>query len=159
MENKISFFGKEYAVDDAIKKMNGHLSWFFWIAGLSLINLIYAILDQDYFMVAGLGLDSVLAGYISTSEEQFNSIQLYLGFAFVAFFLVSGCWARTNNIFAVGIATAIYAVDTVIFATYYFDFVSLLFHLWATVSLIIGGVLMSKLNRVSQPGEAAGEAT
>lgn len=145
-ESKIVVMGNEYSIDEAVKRMRAHLSWLYWIAGLSLANLVYILLDQGYFMVAGLGMDSFAAYWFAASEEQFTSIQLPVGFALVVFFLVSGYLGIVRNkIVVVIIATAIYTFDAILFATIYFDIMSLLFHIWATVSLVQGVMFMIQL--------------
>jgi hypothetical protein len=159
MDQKVKVLGKEYDVDEAEAKMRGHISWLYWIAGLTLVNIAYIYFDSDYFMVAGLGLDSFLASYVATSEEGFYSTQRYLGIAFVAYFVFSAYLAQQKNIGAVIAAIVLYTADTALFATVYFDVMSLAFHVWATVSLVLGAMFMSQLNQVRDKGPISGDIT
>ena len=87
MDDMVSVLGNDYTLEGATQKMKGHLSWLYWIAGLSLANLAYAFFGQDYFMVAGLGVDSYIASYFATSDEDYYLMQQLLGFGFVLFTL------------------------------------------------------------------------
>jgi hypothetical protein len=152
-ETRIVVLGDEYSIDKATKTMRGHVSWLYWIAGLSLANLLYIVFDQGYFMVAGLGLNSFVADWLADSEEQVFWFKLAVGFSLVVYFTVSGYLALTKKrIMPVVIATIVYALDAILFATVYFDIVSLLFHIWATFSLMIGASFMIKLRPFGQQG-------
>lgn len=150
MDENIKVFGNEYTKEAATRKMRGHISWLFWIAGLTFANVIYILLDQGYFMVAGLGLDAFLAAFLADTEEQFRSFRIYLGVGFVAFFIMAGYLGLSRNIGIVTLATFVYAVDTLLVATVYFDIMSLVFHIWATVSLVMGVMIMNQLNKPRQ---------
>ena len=150
-EEKIVVLADQYSIDEATQKMRGHVSWLYWIAGLSLANLVYILLDQSYFMVAGLGLNSFAADWFSANEEQVVSFELAIGFLLVSFFVVSGYLAlKRGMVIPVVIATTVYAIDAILFATIYFDIVSLLFHIWATLSLVQGVMFMIQLKKHSQ---------
>jgi hypothetical protein len=65
--------------------------------------------------------------------------------------MVSGYLAlKRGMVIPVVIATTVYAIDAILFATIYFDIVSLLFHIWATLSLVQGVMFMIQLKKHSQ---------
>jgi len=142
MNKNIKIFGNEYTVEEALAKAQSHSSWLFWIAGLTAINLVYSLFAQDYFMVAGLGLDSFIASFLASSEDQFYTLQTILAVGFIAFFLVTGYIAQKASIASIAAGTVVYALDSVLFITVYFDFVSFAFHAWATISLIAGMIYL-----------------
>jgi hypothetical protein len=152
MDDMVSVLGNDYTLEGATQKMKGHLSWLYWIAGLSLANLAYAFFGQDYFMVAGLGVDSYIASYFATSDEDYYLMQQLLGFGFVLFFLAAGYFGTARNFSLVLVATIIYVLDAVLFSTVYFDIMSLLFHIWAIVSLVAGLIFMVQLRKSSVVG-------
>jgi hypothetical protein len=149
MEEKIRVLGNDYTLEGATQKMKGHLSWLYWIAGLSLANLAYAFFGQDYFMVAGLGVDSYIASYFTTTDEDYYLMQQFLGFGFILFFLVAGYFGAARNFSLVLVATFVYVLDAILFSTVYFDIMSLLFHIWAIVSLVAGLIFMIQLRKIS----------
>jgi hypothetical protein len=150
-ETKIVVLADAYSIADATQKMRSHISWLYWIAGLSLANLVYILLDQGYFMVAGLGLNSFAADWFSATEEQVVSFKITLGVLLGLFFVVSGYLAlKRAMVIPVVIATTVYALDGILFATIYFDIMSLLFHLWATLSLVQGVMFMIQLKKHAQ---------
>lgn len=78
---------------------------------------------------------------------------------FVVYFIVSGCLERSGNLVAVGAATLFYAIDLLLFAILYFDILSLAFHIWATVSLVMGLLFAIRKNKPYQEGEIVGGPT
>ena len=140
-------------------RMRSHVSWFYWIAALSLVNIIYTLAKQSYFMVAGLGLDSYLANHFAVSEENFNHLQLAFGLGFVMFFAIAGWLAYRKNLPFSVLALLVYGIDSVLFVTVYQDWMSFAFHVWAVISIIRGIVVMRTLRQTEQAPAVVSDAT
>jgi hypothetical protein len=92
---QISIAKKMLALENQVK---GGTSWFFWIAGLSILNSIIFFSGSSITFVVGLGATrfidgfvSALVKYVSTGAGTiFRVIEFGLDFLFAAVFTVGG---------------------------------------------------------------------
>ncbi|MEN6408478.1 MAG: hypothetical protein ABFD44_02035 [Anaerolineaceae bacterium] len=126
------------------KRLNGGISWFYWVAGLSLINSIIFLFGGQVNFVIGLGItqvidgiSSVVAGELGAGAGTVVQIIAFLLDALVAgVFVLFGVLARRHKwSFIVGMI--VYALDGLIFILVS-DYLSLAFHLIVLCGLFSG---------------------
>lgn len=82
-------------LDEHLKAIKGGANWFYWIAGLSIINTLIIFFNGDVNFIVGLGLTQIIDAifYDSPNGLLFLYVQDYLGVgfhAFVLFMIVGG---------------------------------------------------------------------
>lgn len=100
--------------------------WFWWIAGLSLVNAIMLSSGEKTSFVVGLAMTTLALLYLKGAAA--------LGWAFVvvliAFYGVMGYFAMQRRQWAFYLGLAVYAVDAALYAVYE-DWMPFGFHLFA----------------------------
>lgn len=101
-------------------------NWFWWIAGLSIVNSISSHAEGGMHFVVGLGFTEV-------ADAIFHSLQAvaYLIDVFaVGFFVAIGFFARKGNVWAFIVGGIFYAIDASIYA-YFQEWLPVAFHAYA----------------------------
>lgn len=133
------------------QKLNGLMaeasagaSWFYWIAGLSLINYgIYAFGGNTRFVV-GLGISELATAFI------YSVLMAIVANALVAaIFIGFGVLASGGRTWAFVLGMIIYALDALLFIPYQ-DYMSIGFHVFALYCLFRGLQACIELGRLSQ---------
>jgi hypothetical protein len=127
-------------------------AWFFWIAGLSLVNSIILMVGGQWNFLVGLGITQVIDGIASgvASEADASAAIIIKALAFFADLVVAGLFVtfgvlamkRYKLSFIIGII--LYALDGLIFLIVP-DFLSIGFHLFALFGLYTGLQAHNKL--------------
>ncbi|OGF58649.1 MAG: hypothetical protein A2Y62_03830 [Candidatus Fischerbacteria bacterium RBG_13_37_8] len=120
--------------------------WFFWIAGLSLINSIIMLAGKNWAFIVGLGITQII-----------DSVALHLGEAFfyklIAFvfdliaagiFIVFGVFARKGHRWSFIIGMILYALDGLLFILVA-DYLSIGFHALVLFFLYSGLSALKKI--------------
>jgi hypothetical protein len=111
-------------------------AWFYWVAGLTLINSALALAGQNWHFILGLGITQLADALIAQSSSGWMAaaaldLMLIGGFVFLGRCAVGGhLWA-----FLVGIA--LYALDGVIFLVAR-DWVGVGFHAFVLMMTVRG---------------------
>lgn len=138
---------------DEEKKARGGASWFFWIAGLSLINAIILFSGGNIRFLAGLGLTSIVDIYASQFSFMIGKLPLYTAFGFdliAAFgFAILGYQASRGKAKAFVIGMLIYGIDGLFFLPFR-DYLSFGFHIFALFWIHRGYRAMKKVNLQNQ---------
>lgn len=128
------------------------VSWFYWIAGLSLINSLVVFFDGDWSFIAGLGVTQLIDSFAFVFSDIFGQKLIYIGFAInliiIGIFFILGKIAtskRIKDVILFGIV--FYSVDTLIFI-YFTDYISILFHLYAIYSMVKAFIACKELNKI-----------
>src|SRR5690349_13691162 len=102
-------------------QIRGGVDWFFWIAGLSLINSVVYLLGNHFVFFLGLGITQFVDGFMSAFAEGFGSgatIIHLIGFALDVFiagiFVVFGVFGRKRYKTPIILGMILYAVDGII---------------------------------------------
>jgi hypothetical protein len=127
--------------------------WFYWIAGLSLINTILPLFGSDWGFVIGLGITRVFAALATAMHGEHSSIGLAvvlycLSFAAVGFFAACGWFARRPSLVAFTIGIAAFALDALIFLIAQ-DWIGVGFHALALYYLWGGMSAARKFKKVA----------
>jgi len=131
--------------------------WFFWIAGLSLVNSIILMVGGQWNFLVGLGITQVIDGIASgiAAEAGASAATIIKILAFVADILVAGLFVtfgvlamkRYKISFIIGMV--LYALDGLIFLIVP-DFLSIGFHLFALFGLYGGLQAHMKLTEIEK---------
>jgi hypothetical protein len=144
---------RPFAADpELVKKMKNGAGWFYWIAGLSMINGVIALFSGkaggflfslwSVFYCAGIGIG--IGGTIGT----------VIGFVLVAFlcglFVLSGIFANKGHTWAFFLGLSLYILDSLILLVPPQNWLSLAFHAFACYSIFVG--LKANLELKKQTG-------
>lgn len=114
------------------EQVNRGASWFFWIAGLSLVNTVIGIAGSDWAFVLGVGVAQIMtasAAELRGADASTISLLALWGasLALSALFGVCGWLAKAPSTAAFAIGTILFALDTLIFVIA-LDAIGIVFH-------------------------------
>jgi len=146
---------KDFSIPDAEAFCRRFANGFFWIAGLSLINMIAIATGSRVVMILGLGVTQVIQLAALTTDEDGWMLLFYLvgaGATVLFIFL----WVRARRIerwpFILGMS--LYALDSLIFLPDQ-DYISFGFHMFWLLFLSIGlravSPILAARRQASQP--------
>jgi len=125
--------------EDALKNGAG---WFYWIAGLSLINSLLVFFDSDWGFIAGLSITQIIdytAYYLSLEFGSIVSIiGLILNFVIIGIFVILGVFANKGRNWGFIVGFVLYGLDTLLLVFMDDPFISVAFHLFALYSIFRG---------------------
>ena len=105
-----------FAHDELVATMKSGANWFYWIAGLSVVNTIIYISGADWSFLAGLGLTQLADGFVDVAIENgapsmLKAVAIAFDFVFIGMFAFFGYYAgkRSSAVFIIGIV--IYVLD------------------------------------------------
>ena len=137
-----SAIGEKLRLENRLKSGAG---WFFWIAGLSLVNSIILMVGGRWNFLIGLGITQVIDGIASAvaAEAGVDATTIIKILAFAAdivvagVFVVFGVLALKRYKFSFIIGMILYALDGLVFLMVP-DLLSIGFHLFALFGLYSG---------------------
>ena len=116
-------------------------NWFFWVAGLSIVNSIAVHGGATGYFVVGLGITLVVDSIAKAVGEQNPGLQIGLqvvgtSFAVVVGAIVAGFgWlARKGMVIVFGLGMFLYLLDGLLFIVLQ-DFMSVAFHAYALFTM------------------------
>jgi hypothetical protein len=122
-------------------QMRSGARWFYWIAGLSLINTIAAFTNSNWSFLAGLGITQFVYGIALGLSESVGGvitiIALVLNVLVAGFFIFLGVFANKGYTWAFIIGLIVYALDGLIFLAFQMWF-PLAFHVFVCWCLYKG---------------------
>lgn len=140
------------AADDIVAKEYRQQSisgarWFFWVAGLSIINSFIIMNEGNWAFLAGLAITEVISGLalgLSTELGASVTIIAFVLDVFVAgIFALFGWFAQKGHTWAFIVGLIFYVLDGLIFV-YFQEWLSVAFHAFVVYCLIRG--LMANQN-------------
>lgn len=92
-------------------------NWFFWIAGLSLVNSIVVALGKEWGFVVGLGTTQVIDafGKAAGGGAVGTGVALFLDLIVLAFVVLFGFLCRRGQVWAFALGMVLYGLDGIIF--------------------------------------------
>lgn len=105
--------------DDLLRRAKSGANWFYWIAGLSLINSIIFLFGGNLSFIAGLGITQMLDAVVDqiSGSEGFSAVKI-ITFAVDAIlagvFILCGMWANKLEIWAFVVGMVLYILDTIL---------------------------------------------
>ena len=138
------------AIEEKLKiesKFKSGASWFFWIAGLSIINSIILLAGGQWNFIVGLGVTQIIDVIGMALAKEVGNIGLTIAFVFdllaAGVFIVFGVFARKGYSWAFIIGMISYALDGLIFLLVQ-DWLGVGFHAFA-LFFIYGGFKANNL--------------
>ena len=135
------------------RHMQSGARWFYWIAGLSLINAIAAATNGTWSFLAGLGITQFISGFASALSADLGDSSAVMVIAFVlnvlvaGFFVFLGVFAGKGHTWAFILGAVIYALDALIFLVVQLWF-PLAFHAFVLYCLYRGFAANRKLKQL-----------
>ncbi len=138
-------------------RLNSGANWFFWIAGLSLVNTVLAALNADRRFILGLGITQIV-DEIAKLSGGVGMITIAVNVLIAGLFILFGVQARKQKKWAFMVGMILYSLDALIFVVG----VALLdvgFHILALVYLARGFKALKELQALnSSPAVMAAAA-
>ncbi len=146
---------EEQARAEAEKYRSGYrsgASWFYWIAGLSVVNSVIHVFDAEMSFIVGLGVTQVvdvIAGGVAEGAgggagSVARAAGLVIGAVVAAFFVLLGWLGHQRKAWAFVLGMVLYAGDGLIFVLVG-DWLSAGFHVFVLVCLGAGLAALRKL--------------
>ena len=130
--------------------MRNGASWFYWIAGLSVINMIIYIGGSDVAFLAGLGLTQLAQALVDVSIESgapsaLRFVAIAINLVLIAVFAFFGYYAGKGSSAAFIIGIVLYVLDGLLLLLLGV-FLSAGFHAFALIFIIRGFLACRSLN-------------
>lgn len=134
--------------------------WFFWIAGLSLINTITSLLNLKFSFIAGLAItqfiDAVAIQLTKNATDSGKIISFIVAFCIdlgiAGLFILAGFLARKQYRWIVVAGMALYALDALVLLIFQ-DWIPFLFHGWALWNIWLGLQNLNKRNALEKASQ------
>jgi hypothetical protein len=114
--------------------------WFWWIAGLSLVNTVLFYSGSNTSFVIGLGM-TALAGIFFANSIVLAAISIGL---ILGFYVLMGLKAQQEKAWAFYLGLALYVVDALIYV-YFQSWMSVAFHAFAIYCIVQGLLKLREL--------------
>ncbi len=128
--------------------------WFYWIAGLSLINSVLHLARSSFTFVIGLGITQIVDGIaLGITQENpqitipIHAIAVILNLLFAGVYVLFGWFAGRKHGWAFIVGMVLYVLDGLIFLLFA-DWLSFAFHVFAFVCIFSGYSALRKLNNL-----------
>ena len=136
------------------KKIKNGGSWFYWIAGLSLVSSIFVLCGADWFFVAGLAtthvIDLVMRGFADGGAGPIvKAVAFMIDFAVAALFVTLGIFSRRRQSWAFIAGIVLYGCDTLLTLIFQI-WLGLFWHGWALFSLCVALKAAHRWNKVAK---------
>jgi len=120
-------------------------NWFFWIAGLSLVNSVILKIGGGWNFLIGLGITQLVDGFTSAAATYFRPeastmiqvLAMIIDVGVAGVFALLGFFARKGHRWGFIVGMTLYALDGLIFLIVP-DFVSIGFHIFALFWMFAG---------------------
>ena len=126
----VTEFEKQYLTVDIQKAA----SWFFWIAGLSLINSLIHYFNGDVYFIVGLAFTQFIDSLVSGLVDNASWIAIIPNIMIVGFFIFIGYRARNYDKWAFVVGVILYFFDGLLYL-YFSSWMAVGFHVFALVMI------------------------
>jgi hypothetical protein len=130
---------------------NGY-KWFYWIAGLSMVNSVAHLAKGGFSFVIGLGMPQIVEAIAMALTEEhpqasiiLKIIVLIFAAIFAGVFALFGWLASKKHGWAFIVGMILYSLDGLIFILVK-DWMSIAFHIFAFICILTGYLNLRKLN-------------
>jgi len=142
----------------ALARLKSGARWFYWVAGLSLVNTAVAFAGGHVHFVMGLGITRIVDLVARKAGAAATLPALVIDVMIAAAFLVIGLWSSRCNQFAFGIGMLLYAADgALLFVAH--DWLSVAFHGLALFYMYRGFAAAQQLRGLAELGRARAAAS
>ena len=139
---------------DLEKKISRGSSWFYWIAGLSLVSSIFVLCGANWFFVAGLAtthlIDLVMRGIAEGGPGPILKVVAFvIDFSVAALFVTLGIFSRKRQNWAFIVGIVLYGCDTLLTLIFQI-WLGLFWHGWALFSLCVALKAANRWNKLAK---------
>src|SRR5262249_39085689 len=104
--------GRTQSIDEATSAtMRSRASWFYWIAGLSLVNSIVAVSGQSFRFIFGLGITQVFDEIANHMASSGKVVALGLDVVAAGILVLMGVFAHKGHLWAFIVGMVLLALD------------------------------------------------
>ena len=134
---------------ELLARMHSGAGWFFWIAGLSLINSIIIVSGGNIKFVIGLGITEIIDGVAQNIGGAGRFFGLFMDFCVAGVFALFGIFAKKGNTAAFIVGMIIYALDGMLYL-FVQEWLSIGFHAFALYCIFSGFAAQRQLTKIVQ---------
>ena len=138
---------------EAESRAHSGANWFFWIAGLSLINSVIQLMNGTWAFIVGLGITQLIDGLATQISTEGGStpkiIALVLDVIVAGVFVFFGLLARNRQGWAFIVGMILYILDGLLFV-WVQDWLSIAFHIFALYNIFQGFRANNRLNELER---------
>ena len=135
------------------KQFQAGANWFFWIAGLSIVNSIILLAGSEWGFIIGLGITRIIDSIGLIISEEAGKVGMIIAFVFdviaSGMFVLFGVFARKRYRWAFVVGMILYALDGLLFLLIQ-DFLSIGFHIFALFCIYGGLKAAKKLDEIEE---------
>ena len=121
----------------AVAQMRSGGSWFYWVAGLSLINSFAALSGSTWRFIIGLGITQMIDSFGNRLGEGGKAVVLLLDLLAAGIFILFGVFAVKGHRWAFIVGMVLFALDGLIFL-FVRDWLGVGFHVFILYCLFRG---------------------
>ena len=132
----------------AVKRIHTSANWFFWIAGLSMINTVIAISGGNWSFIAGLGFTQLVDAVMQNAGSIGTVIALAFDILAAAVFVGLGLLARRMVVWPFIVGLIIYVLDALILIIAQL-WLGVAFHVYVLIMIVVG---MNTLRKALRDG-------
>ena len=124
-------------------------SWFFWIAGLSVINSLLFYMGANMNFILGLGMTQLVDGLAAGLSNGANFIALIPDLMIAGFFFYIGYRSKKIDKWAFVTGIILYTLDALIYL-FFSEWFAFGFHVFALVMIIRGFIKVFEYNKINK---------
>jgi hypothetical protein len=123
-------------------------SWFYWVAGLSLINSFAALSGSSWGFIFGLQITQEIDHFARETGGNAKAIAMVLDVLAAGVFVLFGVFACKRHVWAFIVGMVLYGLDALltVFAQYW---LGVAFHAWVLFTLFVGLKAALQINRAT----------
>jgi len=142
----------------SLARLRSGARWFYWVAGLSLVNTAAAFAGGHIHFMVGLGITQVVDAVARKAGAAATLPALVIDVMTAGVFLAIGLWSSRCNQFAFGIGMLLYAADGALLLVAH-DGLSVAFHGLALFFMYRGFAAAQQLRSLAELGRVRASAS
>jgi hypothetical protein len=153
--SQLAIIQKKIILDNKI--LNG-ANWFFWIAGLSILNSVIYLFGSSFTFIIGLGATQITDGLMMAISRRLITgggvvryIGLVIDLVIAGVFIALGVLGRKRLRWALITGLVLYIIDGIILLLFQ-DFLGAAFHAWVVISILASIGAYKKLKALEANG-------
>lgn len=132
-------------------------NWFYWIAGLSIVNTVSYLAGSTYTFVVGLGATQVVDGFMAGAAESLpdagtalRAVGVVIDLIIAGLFALFGYLGGKRYRWAIVTGLILYVLDGILLLLFG-EFLGAAFHLWALISIWAALRALAQLRALDKP--------